>query len=220
MKKKKLLLPIALLYILVFSCSRSEPQILYGFMNLVYYQTAGRPEERFSFFVLAEDEGGVENLSELYLYNDRESLRWLFTSEDWITHEEDEKNWIGSRSIAMYAGASLPRGQYRAVLVNKSGEQTERRFTYDGPEASPYPFPVLTIEDGNYRIDSRYPANHLLCYDQQGRLVQTVIPALNEGSVSSLRLQSGVRLLALWAEDAEFHISALTEASALQSAQR
>jgi len=195
-----------------FSCSKGEPKIVYGFMDLVYYSGTDKPDERYSFFVMAEDEDGMENLSELYLYHDREGLRWLINSEDWVQFEEEGKTWIGSRSISIGDAPYLPRGQFRAVLVNKGGEKTERRFTFDGPEESPYPFPFFTVTDGIYRIDSRYPVSHLICYDQQGKAVQTLTLTSIEGNIRDLRLAGSVRTAALWAEDPEYHISALTEA--------
>ena len=209
MARTLLLIPALCLLLGFFSCSRTEPRILYGFMELVYYPG---PQERYSFFILSEDDDGAENLSELYLYHDREGLRWLITSEDWIEYEEAGKIWIGTRSIAMPDGFSLPRGQYRAVLVNKGGESTERSFTYDAPEISPYPFPGLTIEGGNYTIDSQYPVHYFLCYDQQGRAVQT-LPIVNKsGAIWGLNLLNTVRTVALWAEDPNYHLSAVTEA--------
>jgi hypothetical protein len=197
------------------SCSKNEPKIIYGFMDLVYYEAKEKPEERFSFFVLCEDEDGIENLSELSLYHDRSGLRWLINSEDWVLYEEEGKTWIGSRSLAINED-SLPRGQFRAVLTNKGGEKTERRFTFDGPEESPFPFPFLVITGGVYRIDSQYPKNHLICYDQQGKIVQTIAITGIEGNISELRLMNSVRTAALWAEDPEFHISALTNAAAVR----
>jgi len=194
-----------------FSCSRAEPEILYGFIDLVYYMERDKTEERYSFFILPDDDDGVDNLSELYLYNDREGLRWLFTSDDWIRYEEDGKTWIGSRSIAMFGDATLPRGQYRAVLVNKGGESKERKFTYDGPENPPYPFPSLSYSGGNYQIVSQYPVNRIICYDQQGRISQIVVARELSGSLRDLGLGGAARSMALWAEEPEYRISILTE---------
>ena len=218
MRKMLLLFPFLLLAapLAFFSCSRAEPRILYGFMELVYYPGKEKPEERYSFFVLSEDDDGVENLSELYLYHDREGLRWRISSDDWVRHEEDGKTWIGSRHIAMFANAPLPRGQYRAVLVNKGGERTERNFTFDGPEDSPYPFPFFSVRDGTYRIDSRYPVNHLICYDQQGKAIETRTLTEIEGSIRALRLSNNIVSAALWAEDTVYQISALTEAVSIR----
>ena len=201
---------------ILISCSRAEPTILFGFIESVYYQGNDRPQERFSFFILPEDDDGIENLSELYLYNDREGLRWLIDSKDWVQYTEDEKTWIGSRAIAMFENAALPRGQYRAVLVNKGGERTERTFVFDGPEESPHVFPTFTINGGVYTINSEYPVNHLVCYDQQGNTVQAVKLAQNAGNISDLRLSNSARSAALWAEDPDYRSSALTDAVSLR----
>jgi hypothetical protein len=209
--KRLLLIPLAIILTEFCSCSKAEPKILYGFIDLVYYIGKEKTEERYSFFILPEDDDGVDNLSELYLYNDREGLRWLFTSDDWIRYEEDGKTWIGSRNIAMFGDASLPRGQYRAVLVNKGGESTERRFTYDGPETPPHPFPSLSYSNGSYKIDSQYPVNRLICYDQQGKLMAAVQVRELNGDLRDLRV-GDVRTIALWAEEPEYRISILTEA--------
>jgi len=217
MKFKRLyaIIPLCVLT-LCFSCSQAEPRILYGFIELIYYPGSAGPEERFSFFILPEDDDGVENLSELYLYHDREGLRWLLTPEDWIEYEEAGRIWIGSRGIAMTDGFSLPRGQYRAVLVNRGGESTERSFTYDGPEISPYSFPTLSVEDGYYNVVSQYPVNRFICYDQQGRAVQTLPIMDKSDGIWALNLQGTVRTIALWAEDPEYHLSAITEAVSIR----
>ena len=211
-KKARILLFAAITVFVFLSCSRAEPKILYGFMELTYYPGTEKPLERYSFFILPEDDDGVENLSELYLYNDREGLRWLISSDDWVNQEIDGKTWIGSRSIAMFDDGPLPRGQFRAVLVNKGGESTERKFTYDGPEMPPYPFPILAAGDGTYHIDSRYPENNLICYDQQGKISQVINIKEKEGNIRDLRLSGAVRTFALWAVEPMYSISALTDA--------
>jgi hypothetical protein len=201
--------------VLFFSCSRAEPRINYGFMELVYYQGLEKPEERFSFFVLPEDDEGIDNLDELYLYHDREGLRWFLSSGDWVTFAEEDQTWIGSRGIAMVDDSPLPRGQYRAVLINKGGERTERTFSFDAPPEPRYPFPLLDITDGIYRIESDYPVHRFLCYDNQGNLVTTTLIEEAAGAVAELRLTSSIRAVVLWAEDPEYNTSALTDVVSL-----
>ncbi|MDR2095281.1 MAG: hypothetical protein LBP76_07160 [Treponema sp.] len=195
----------------VLSCSNVEPRILYGSIELVYYETDGEPEERFNFFVIPEDDDGIENLAELYLYHDHDGLRWLIREDDWVRFQHEDQTWIGSRSIAMTEGGVLPRGQYRAVLVNKSGEKTERFISFDVPEEPRFPFPSFSIAEGGYSFESRYPRNHFICYDSQGNFVGTVELKNREGSISSLNLPSGASTAGLWAEDAEYYTSALTD---------
>ena len=198
------------------ACSNSEPRIVFGSMELVYYPGERAPVERFSFFIIVEDDDGTDNLDQLRLYFDRDGLEWILNSDDWILHEEDGKTWIGSRAVAMTGDGVLPRGQYRAVLINKGGKKTERLFTFDAPPYPPYPYPVFSIEGDKYLIDSAYPNNFFIVYDQQGNVLRTIPVTLTHGDVSDLRLPNSARLLALWAQDSEYHTSVLTEALPLR----
>jgi hypothetical protein len=199
-----------LLFFIFFACSRSEPVIEFGFLELVYYQGENGPEERFSFFVIPRDDDGVENLEELRLFHDYEGLGWTLSSEDWIRYDEENRSWIGSRSIAMAGDGTLPRGMYRAVLANKGGEKSERNFTFDAPAASRFPFPSLEIREGQYRVESRYPENKFICYDSQGASLQIIPLTELSGVLSSLGIPSDARSVALWAEDREYSTSALS----------
>jgi hypothetical protein len=199
------------LLLILLSCSRTEPKISYGFIELVYYQGSEGPEERFSFFVIPEDDDGLENISDLYLYHDWEQLSWHILPEDWVSFEQDGKTWIGSRAIAMEGNQSLPRGQYRALLVNKGGERSDKLFSFDAPETSRYPFPYLVIVDGGYRIDSNYPVNRFICYDEQGNIISTLVVDSIDGRISDLDIPSNARTAALWADDPVYFTSALTD---------
>jgi len=199
------LLPAAALVLA--SCSRTVPEITYGFIQLVLYQTETVPQENYSFFIIPEDDDGLENLEEIFLFHDKDQLRWHIKSDEWITYAEDGKTWIGTRSIAVKEGR-LPRGVYRAVLVNKGGEKGERSFTYDGEVR--YPFPELEISGGNYTVKSQWPVNRLVCYDRNGAYYSTVDLASLSGSVAQLNLHISVRTVALWAEDTAHFCSAYT----------
>jgi hypothetical protein len=198
------------------SCSRTAPKITYGFIELVYYEAGAKPQERFSFFILPDDEDGIENLDELYLYHDREQLRWRIKSDEWVSFTQDGKTWIGSRSIAFAEDAGLPRGQYRAVLVNKGGEKSERIFSFDAPEAPRFPFPSLEINEDRYTVKSAYPENRLVCYDGEGKYLYSVTLSGLSGAVSSLNIPSNARTAALWAEDAAYFTSAFTDVASLR----
>jgi hypothetical protein len=209
--KYYLLLSLCLLPL--YSCSRSAPRIPYGALELVYYQAQGalNVEERFSFFIIAEDDDGIENLETLSLYHDLDGLHWDLSFEDWVRLDDQGKTWIGSRAITMPDNAPLPRGQYRAVLTNKGGERTSRFLAFDEPDAPRHRFPVFSISEGNYSITSTYPEHFFICYDSTGQVVKTT-PVENMGAtVASLGLASNIRALALWAQDAEYHSSALTD---------
>jgi len=197
----------AIVFLLAVSCSNTKPEITFGFLQLALYQGESGPVERYSFFIIPEDEDGMENLEELYLYHDREQLRWHIKNDEWISYTLDGKTWIGTRSISVREGR-LPRGVYRAVLVNKGGESGERNFTYDGEVR--YPFPEITVVDGMYTINSEWPVNRLVCYDRSGNYSSTVELQSLTGSISQLNLPSSVLTASLWAEDASNFCSAYT----------
>ncbi|GHV95556.1 hypothetical protein AGMMS50293_18760 [Spirochaetia bacterium] len=215
MRAALVVLCAAAFFVSLFSCSRTEPKIAYGFIELVYYQSPEKPQERFSFFIIPDDDDGIENLEALYLYNDREQLRWLIKSDDWVSFTQDGTTWIGSRSIAISEDEILPRGQYRAVLINKGGEKSERNFSFDAPEESRFPFPSLEISESRYTVNSNWPENRLVCYDGEGNYVSTVNLDSLSGFVPDLNLPSSVRTAALWAEDALYFTSAFTDVTAL-----
>jgi hypothetical protein len=198
------------------ACSRTEPVITFGFIQLVYYQERSKPQERFSFFILPEDEDGLENLEDLYLYHDREQLRWHLQSNDWVSYTYEGKTWIGSRSIAITEDEFLPRGQYRAVLVNKGGEKAERNFRFDAPEDPRFPFPTLEISGRRYTVGSAYPTNHLVFYDEAGNYIRTVKLSGLSGSLDEIDTPSNARTAALWAEDTEYATSAYTDVATIR----
>jgi hypothetical protein len=218
--------------VLLCSCSRTEPKISYGILRLVYFEEpppedpADSPGElappdiveRYSFFIIPDDDDGVEDLDQLELCYDREGLIWSLSSEDWISIQHEGQTWIGSRGIAMIDGETLPRGQFRAVLTDKGGERSERLFTFDAPARARFPFPFCFISDGSYRIESRYPEHYFICYDGKGNALNTV-PVLRvsagagdfRGELADLELPPETRGVALWADDPEYSTAALTD---------
>jgi hypothetical protein len=205
---------VFLCVLLLLSCSRSEPRIAYGTMRLVYFEGNEKPVERFSFFVLPEDNDGIEDIGELYLYHDREGLMWQFGAEDWVSYELEGHSWIGSHNIAMVDDEPLPRGLFRAILVDKGGEKSERTFAFDAPGESRHGFPSFTLAGGRYQVESEYPDNYFICYDLEGNYITTKALPVREGDFVNLDLPSNVAGVALWAEDPEYHVSALTDVAA------
>jgi len=205
MIKKSCLIILAVIF--SFSCSTAEPEISFGFIQLIQYQGESGPREYFSFFILPYDDDGIDNLDEIYLHHDRSQLFWHIKSDQWLSYTIDGAVWIGTRSIAVTDG-SLPRGVFRAVLYNKGGGKHERSFTYDG--SIRYPFPEIEIQEGAYIILSRWPLNKLICYDSSGNYLRTVKLDSLTGNISDLGLPSSARTVALWAEDEENFCSALT----------
>jgi len=198
-----------LFLIALFSCSQGTPEIIHGSLELVYYENGGNPMERFTFFILPRDDDGLEDLEELWLFHDWEGLSWCFTSKNWTMETADGENWIGTRAIAVEDG-TLPRGQFRAVLIDKGGNRTERLFSFDAPPEQ-RPFPYLAITGDQYRIYSQYPEQNLLVYDNEGNYLLTITPPAAEGNLSALGLPSQAESIALWARDPSRLVSAFTD---------
>ncbi|MDR2184083.1 MAG: hypothetical protein LBO80_00220 [Treponema sp.] len=212
--------------VLLCSCSRTEPKISYGILRLVYFEESlpeaspaadspgkvPRPDiiERYSFFVIPEDEDGLEDIDRLELRYDREGLIWSLSSEDWISLQHEGQTWVGSRSIAMVDGETLPRGQFRAVLTDKGGERSERLFTFDAPAEARFPFPRWVAGEGFYRIESLYPEHYFICYDGQGAVLGAFPLNSTVGELAELELPPETRGIALWADDPEYSTAALT----------
>jgi hypothetical protein len=198
------------------SCSRSSPTIAFSTVSLSYIEQDAAPVQTMNFFVIASDDDGYEDLAELRLYNDYDGLVWSFTPETWMRYDEAGNTWIGSNKIVMAGGESFPSGQYRAVLIDKGGERTERTFGFDVPAIPRYKFPKLTITEGTYSIDSEYPESYFLCYNMDGSYRSSIRLEAKTGNISSLRLGSDILSVALWARDPAYSISALTKMTAIR----
>ena len=211
LKKFRLIMAISMAAICGISCSQKAPDISYGSLELAYYENGGKPVERFTFFIIPQDDDGIEDLEDLWLYHDWEGLSWHLTSKEWVRENIGGDIWIGSRTLAMEDGSSLPRGQFRAVLIDKGGNRTERLFSFDAPPLLEQSFPALSITGDLYQIDSLYPQQSLLVYDNEGNYLSTVVPSSLEGNISELGLPSQAESLALWSRDPARSVSAFTD---------
>jgi len=194
-----------------FACTRATPQIEYWYTKLVYQDTDNGITPSLSFFVMASDEDGPEDLEELRLYSDAQGLMWSVNSSNWILVTDNGKTWIGSKMFRAPEGESFPSGEYRAAVIDKAGEQGEKRFGFDVPDKSPYNFPTLKIEDNTYTITSQYPDNYIMMFYADGTYKSTTKMSNFSGSLDSLRIPVDVYSIALWGDDKSLQIAALTK---------
>jgi hypothetical protein len=206
----KMIFPVVLLLWGTVSCSRAEPVIRFQAMKLVYYQNETGFDERLTFFVLPDDPDGPEDVDELYLYHDLEGLSWYLTSADWVQRQQDNRLWIGAYGLAPPPGEKLPSGLYRAVVIDKGGEKSERTFGFEVPDTPHYPFPELAVEDGAYTIKCDYPEMYFLGFGSDGAYLSTVTASAFSGRVADLRFANNIASFALWADDSERSTAALT----------
>lgn len=195
------------------SCSQAAPRIDSASLRLTYRQGGA---ERLSFFVLADDDDGTLDLDELHLLHDRAQLYWTLSSKDWIIVERVGETWIGTHSIAMDGDGKFPRGSYRVVLTDKGGDRAERSISFSPPLAPQRAFPAINAGGGRYRIRSAYPKNTIVAYDGSGAPVKTAAVKAGEGRIADLELGQAAESIALWAEDDESGVAAMTEPVSLK----
>ena len=208
----KRLLISALCLAAFFSCSRAEPIINFHSMKLVYFQNETGYRQELAFFVLPDDPDGPDDIDELRLYHDLEGLMWRLTRNDWVENLLDGQIWIGGYGLVPPEGETMPDGLYRAMIIDKGGERSERSFGFDVPAEPRYPFPEITIQNGGYTITSGYPQHYFVGYFEDGSYAVT-IPAPEgslTGTIADLRFSSEVVRFALWADDDEHATAAFT----------
>ena len=197
---------------LMAACSRAEPGISFWTMRFVYYEEEnGTTTPRLAFFALVTDDDGPEDIAELRLYNDFEGLMWTLKPENWTLYQEEKQTWIGSHTISMAGSELFPSGQWRAVIIDKGGDFSERTFGFDVPKTSKYPMPKLTVNEGNWILESQYLEDHLICYDTAGVYLRTIRLHARAGTVSGLGLPPETHTVSYWGEDTESAIAVLTK---------
>jgi hypothetical protein len=146
--------------------------------------TGGR-EERLSLFASIADGDGVDDIEYLYLVNDADELSWTLDNDSWVKHDEGSSVWIGSNGLRSPDG-TIPRGQYRAILVDKAGERTERAVTVSAPETRDYALPTAKLDSGYLEIKSPYKVNTALFLDAGGNVVASTPVSPGKLSLDSL----------------------------------
>jgi hypothetical protein len=165
---------VAVSSFLFLSCSGSPPKILNTEWMIVYTYDQGRGGiyTEMDFFAQMEDEDGVEDISEISIRRDDQGWAWELTPDSWVSLTEDGETWIGANGMTL--GGPLPGGDYRLLVIDRSGQREEHLFRVDDPGVAPgvYEFPRAQVQGNFIRIDA---AGHdpvvLWFYNERGELV-------------------------------------------------
>jgi len=193
-------IPIAFLV----GCSVAPPEIVSIGMRLIVTATdaAGGRDERLSVFASVADDNGIGDIEYLFIVHDESELYWSLTGDAWQKHEEGNSIWIGSNSLDA-PGTTLPRGDYRAVLIDLAGERTERAITLSAPETSAYKLPVVHLKGNSIELESSYTVNTAFFFDSGGNVVLTVPVTKGNSNLDSLwakgQWRSGADYIAVYA---------------------
>jgi len=168
-------------------CSVATPVIAATGARLVVVATGpdGGRDERLSLFASVADGDGVDDLDYLYVVHDGDELCWTMTRDDWQRDDAGAAVWLGANSLDA-PGPTMPRGQYRVVLVDLAGERAERVFSLSAPETSAYDLPAVRLSGDRVIVDTAYPVNTAFFFDSGGNVVLTVPVAEGETSLDSL----------------------------------
>lgn len=195
-----MLMPLAFLA----GCSVARPEIVSIGMRLIVTASdaLGGRDERLSVFASVADDDGTEDIEYLFIVHDESELFWSLTEEEWQRREEGSSVWIGSNSLDA-PGSTLPRGNYRAILVDLAGERTERSLTLSAPETSAYKLPVVRLKGNTMELESSYPVNTAFFFDSGGNVVLTVPVTKGSSNLDSLwakgQWRSGADYIAVYA---------------------
>ncbi len=178
---------ILILFLISFyGCSGSAPEIGQLIWQINYKQAAEGSSvyTSLSIFILTADKDGIEDVDSVYLINDDAELFWKLDRESWTIKLLEGNNWIGSNSLQMNDGSSLPSGLYRVVVIDKAGERDSREFNiikdmlYFSKERS---FPELYI-DSDVAVISEYSENTLWIYDEKMVILKNI--NINSGEIN------------------------------------
>ncbi len=169
--------------VLVAACSVSPPEFMSTGAHLVVVATdaEGGKDERLSIFASVADKDGIDDIEYLYIVHDGEELSWSLDPDAWQRSEEGSSIWLGSNALDA-PGPSIPRGEYRLVLVDKAGERSERTFILNAPETSGYKVPVIRLAGTSVVLDSAYSVNTAFFFDSGDNVVLTA--PISKGTTS------------------------------------
>jgi hypothetical protein len=134
----------------------------------------GTAYESLSVFGSIKDEDGLDNIEEIWVVNDASALAWKLTNAEWTKASEGTEDWIGGSSLATAELAPLPRGDYRLVAIDASGQRAEMAFAVAGdfPDKKA-PSVSYSIGDGSLAIRSDWTENLVLAFDAAGALLSS-----------------------------------------------
>jgi len=136
--------------------------------------------ESLSAFASIKDEDGIGNIAEVWIVEDEAALAWKLTGADWTKSSDGSGDWIGGASLAMPDLGPLPRGKYRYVAIDASGQQAELGFAVSGdfPDTRA---PSVRCSPGSIAVSSGWDETLVLAFDSAGALLRAA-PAPRGGS--------------------------------------
>jgi hypothetical protein len=141
--------------------------------------------ESLSVFGCVRGDDGLDSLSELWITNDDAALAWKLDGGDWTKVKEGGDTWIGATALASPDFKTLPRGDYKLILVDLAGQRAEKGFSM-AEESPKKEAPALSRSGNAFSIVSAWPENLVLGFDAAGTLIASPGAAGGTRSLASV----------------------------------
>lgn len=159
----------------LFSCTGSPPGIINTDWMVVYTddQALGAVYQELNFYVQVQDSDGVNDLTEIYLIRDELNWSWKIDSSNWVSYDQDGEHWVGANGLTLGRGGNLPEGEYRLLVIDRSGQRDELTITIRQPDSdyANLNYPQITKEGDTLEIKSDVSPVVLWFYNSQAELV-------------------------------------------------
>jgi hypothetical protein len=123
--------------LLLVSCTHAPPQVVQVFdqVNRVYDPAEGVWTERLSIFVQASSTDGTKVFDRLHLIHDGQGYVVSLNRSQWTSATPPGEFWVGVNNIEFPGG--VPTGEWRALLVTRSGQKVESSFVVPPEPGAP-----------------------------------------------------------------------------------
>lgn len=163
---------------LFFSCSQEPPEIIQNYWQLTVVNNVINKTryEELSLFLHVIDPDGIEDIESVYLIHDDSELFWKLEKQNWETYNNQDEQWLGSNAIVLNDYADFPRGTYRIIVIDATGERDKTEI-FIGTETinkRQIPVPTAEVQKEVINIKSDYTQNSLRIYRDENRHLKTV----------------------------------------------
>ncbi len=203
-------MPLVACMLLLCACGGEPPEVMAVEARLELRPGDPSAYESLSAFASVRDLNGLDDIESIMIVHDESGLSWRLTDSNWTKRKEGAETWIGSAGLAMVQHDSLPRGEYRLVVVNLAGQKAERAFRMDA-DSKKARIPGLSVDSDTTTLDSAWPENYFLAYDAVGSLVS--VKEAKPGKLGILALfgsalEKRIQTLAAYGYDPHRHLGA------------
>jgi hypothetical protein len=185
--------------LLVPSCGIKPPEL-----SSVEWRIESRPSdmgtryESLSAFASIKDESGLDNIDTIWIVDDDDALAWKLTSADWTKPSQGPSDWIGGSSLAAPDLGPIPRGKYRFVAIDASGQQAELAFAVGGAfPAKKAPEISYSSSSGQLSVRSEWTETLVLTFDAAGVFLRSAAAPEKAESLADLLGDDGAERTAL-----------------------